>query len=125
MRRIRFDEASQRSRHSGVFAGEIRADDLPTCAPIGGLEHDIGSKVKRTWVSARKDQRRGSVKAVFAGAQHDGRNILRLPGCTIETGSFPAIDDVWIERIGRDVAIFLDPDGIPVAERNLAKIATA
>ena len=30
-----------------------------------------------------------------------------------------------MQRIGRDVAIFFDPDGCPIAKRDFAKIAAA
>src|SRR5689334_7554600 len=35
------------------------------------------------------------------------------------------INDVWIERIGRDVRIFVGSDGMPVMEGDLAIVATA
>src|SRR5439155_6986194 len=44
-------------------------------------------------------------------------------GPAIELREFAPDDDVWIERIGNDVTIFLGCDRSPVAKRNLAFVA--
>src|SRR5206468_12196055 len=49
--------------------------------------------------------------------------VLRLTGATIEPRQLAANDDVWIERIGDNVTIFLRRNRTPVAKRDLALIA--
>src|SRR5215475_8017729 len=53
------------------------------------------------------------------------KNVLRLTGATIEPRQFAADDDVWIERIGDDITIFLGRHRSPIAECDFAFVATA
>src|SRR3954453_20345987 len=71
----------------------------------------------------REDDRRGADHAKILRAKRDRQDALRLAGASIVAGNLAAIDDVGIERIGDDVAIFLRGDGMPFAERDCALIA--
>src|SRR4029077_2461769 len=72
-----------------------------------------------------KNQRRGPIEAVLAGAQHDWRDILSLPRDAVEFGRLAPVDDIRVERVGRYIAVLLNANGIPVAKRDLAEIAAA
>src|SRR5262249_54507182 len=50
------------------------------------------------------------------------KNILRLTGAAIESCQLTANDNVWIERIGNDVTIFLGGHWLPIAESDLAVV---
>src|SRR5438067_2087417 len=105
-------------RHAGIWASEIGTDLLPMLAAISGLEQNVRAQVKRVRIDGREQQRRGAVRAILAGAQRRGRNILILPGGLIEAiGSerTAAINNVGIERVGRDVSIFLYAHRMPIA----------
>ena len=45
--------------------------------------------------------------------------------CDDQSRQFAADDDVWVERIGNDVTIFLSRNRAPVAEGDLALVAAA
>ena len=51
--------------------------------------------------------------------------LCAWPGAPIVAREFPAVDDVGIERIGRDVAVFLRGHGMPIAKSDRAVVAAA
>src|SRR5262249_20278385 len=53
------------------------------------------------------------------------RHVLRLPGRPVKARHLAAEDDVGVERIGGDVAVLLDADGLPVAAGDLPERAAA
>jgi hypothetical protein len=70
----------------------------------------------------------GAVGAVFRVAQRNRRDVLHLPGGPVELrdlAAAAAVDNVRVERIGRDVAIFDDAHGMPLAEGDGAIVAAA
>ena len=98
---------------------------MPAVAAVGGFEEDVGGEIENVWVDWRKHDRLRAVEAVFAGADNPGADILNLAGAAVEFGELAAVEDVGMERVGGNVAVFLDADGVPVAERNGAVIAAA
>ena len=76
-------------------------------------------------IGGREDQRRGAIEAILSGAQNHRRNVARLAGVAVEHRSLAAVDQIGMQRIGRDVAVFFDADGGPVAKGDFAKVAAA
>src|SRR3954453_8038550 len=73
----------------------------------------------------REDDRLGADHAKILRAKRDRQDALRLAGPSIVARNLAAINDVGIERIGDDVAIFLRGDWMPLAERDRAVVAAA
>src|SRR2546428_856847 len=122
---VRLHEHAEARRHTGIFTGQVWADDLPVNAAIHGLEHHIRSQIQGVRVNRRENEWSCSVEAISPGAQDDGRNILRLPCQTVEPGRLAAINNVGVERVWRNVPILFGSDGIPISKCDLAKIAAA
>src|SRR6202158_2219531 len=76
-------------------------------------------------IDRRENQWRGAVEAILPGAQHHRRNVARLSGSAVEHRNLAAVNQVGMQRIRRDVTVFFDADGGPVAKSNFAKIAAA
>ena len=72
-------------------------------------------------IDVAENERRGAQIAIVA-ARGDARDFA---GDAIEFGAVAAVNDVGIERIGRDVVVFLGADGVPFAEGDLAIVAAA
>ena len=53
------------------------------------------------------------------------RDVLDLAGAPVEARHLAAVDDVGVERVGRDVAVLFDADRVPFAEGDLAVVAAA
>ena len=69
--RIGIHELPQARRHSGIFARQIRTDNLPTLAAITRREQHIRSQIEDVLVDGRENQRSGAIETVLAGAQHN------------------------------------------------------
>src|SRR5262249_20725232 len=52
-------------------------------------------------------------------------DVLHLAGGAVVARHLAAVDEVRVERVGGDVAVLLGADGVPVAEGDLAVLATA
>src|SRR4051794_27010953 len=76
-------------------------------------------------IGRRKDQGRSAVEPELTGTQRHWRNILRLPGSAIESGYLAAVNQIGIQRIRRDITVFLHAHRIPVTKSDLAEIAAA
>ena len=72
-------------------------------------------------IDVAEEQRRGAQVAIVA-ARCD---VLDFAGDAVELRAVAAVDDVGIERIGRDVVVLLGADGMPVAEGDGAIVAAA
>src|SRR4029077_5767948 len=92
-------------------------------ATIARLPKRVSSEKKQMRIERRKDNRLGPQHPEIFRLHRHWKNVLRLTGATIESGQFAADDNVWIERIGNHVTIFLGRDRSPVAKRNLAVVA--
>jgi len=98
---------------------------LPTVAAVGGLEEDVRSEIKDAGIDGREEERRGAIETVVALAQDDGGNVAGLSGVAVEDGDFAAVDQIGMQGIGRDVAVFFDADGGPIAKGDFAEVAAA
>ena len=72
----------------------------------------------------------GSVRSVryFERAKRDRRDVLHLAGGPVKLRDFAsaaAVNDVGVERIGCDVAVFDHADGMPFAVGDRAVVAAA
>ena len=122
--RIGLHEGPEIRRSTGIFPRQIRADDLPTTPTIRCFEQHVRSEIQNVRINRRKNQRSSAVKAIFAGTQNDGRNVLRLPGNAIKTRCFAAIDKIRIQRIGRDIPVLFYSYREPVTKRDPAEVAS-
>src|SRR3954462_13979949 len=101
-------------RNSGIRVREIRRNLLPVLAAINGFEKDVGRVINRVRIDRRKDDRLGAFGAVVA-TDGDGGDVLCLPCAPVVFRDFiptSAVDDIWVERVGRYVAILDDVDGV-------------
>ena len=108
-----------------IWSRQIRADLFPVIATITCLPKGISSEEKQMRIERRKHNWLAPQHPEILRLHRDRKNVLRLTGSTIESCQLTADDDVWIEWIGNDVAIFLGRNRFPVAERNLAFVAAA
>src|SRR5713101_8602213 len=77
------------------------------------------------WIHRRENQRRGAIEAILFGAQNHRRNVTRLAGVAVEHRNLATVNQIRMQRIGRDVTVFFDADGCPVAKSDFAKVAAA
>ncbi len=78
-------------------------------------------------IDRRKYDRLGAVYAIIA-ANRDRRDVLDLSGAPMKARDFiaaRAVNDVVIERIGRNIAVLDRSDRMPVTEGDLAVIAAS
>ncbi len=94
------------------------------CPPCAGLEEHVRAEIKNMRIDRREQQRHGANEAIFAAAA-DWADVLHLAGSSIEARHLAAVDNIGIQRIGRDVAVFFDAHRMPVAKRDLAIVAAA
>ena len=103
------------------LARQVGADGLPVLAAIGGLEDHLRAEVEHVRIDVAEEQRRGAQIAIVAARIH----VFDFAGDAVELRALAAVDDVGIERIGRDVAVLVGADGVPVAKGDLAVVAAA
>src|SRR5229473_1347089 len=77
------------------------------------------------WIHRRENQRRGAIEAILFGAQNHRRNVTRLAGVAVEHRNLATVNQIRMQRIGRDVTVFFDADRRPVAKSDFAKVAAA
>ena len=94
-------------------------------ATIARLPKRVPSEEEQMRIERRKDNRLGPQHPEIFRLHRHWKNVLRLTGATIESRQFAADDNVWIERIGNDVTIFLRRNRSPVAECDLAFVTAA
>ena len=73
-------------------------------------------------IERRKHNRLGPYHPEIFCLHRHRKNILPLTGAAIESRQLTANDNLWIERIGNDVTIFLGGDRLPIAESDLAVV---
>ena len=111
-----------------MLAPQVGADGLPRAPALGGLVEEVRRVVENVRVHGRKNNRLRAVHASLFAAHRDGRHVLDLAGRPIESCDAVrsrAVDDLGMERVGRGVAVFDDPDGVPLAESDLAVVPAA
>ena len=104
---------------------QIRTDLFPVVATIACLPKRVSGEEEQMRIERRKDNRLGPQHPEVFCLHRHRKYILRLTGAAIESRQLTADDNVWIERIGNDVTVFLGRDRFPIAERDLALIAAA
>ena len=77
------------------------------------------------WIDRRKNDGRRAQKSVLPGAHSLGLYVLNFARAVIEASDLPAVDDVRIERVRRDVSVLLRAYRIPFAEGDRPVVAAA
>ena len=125
LRRGLIAEDAHRGWHVKGLAREVRADLLPTLSAVARGPEGVRGKVHQVRIERREDNRLGADDAKFRAAQRHRHDVLRLRCAAIVARQLAAVDDVGIERIGNNVAVFFRCHRMPVAKRDLAVIAAA
>src|SRR5438309_1133355 len=100
---------------------------MPYAAAVAGFKKHIRGVIKDMRIDGRKHQRLRAINAILP-SYRNGCHIFYLAGAPVKTRDFissRAVNDIGVERIGRDVSIFDHSDGVPVAKCNLAIIAAS
>src|SRR6185437_5491059 len=118
-------ERCQARRLARIRTRQVRTDLVPGLTAIAGLEQHVGAVEQHVRIGRREQQRRRAVGAVLTATPDLRTDELGLPGDAVVPGDLAAIDDVGVERIGRDVAVLLDAHRVPIAQRDLPVIAAA
>src|SRR4029434_5730161 len=92
---------------------------------IARLPKRVSSEKKQMGVERGKDNRLGPYHPEIFRLHRHRKNVLRLTSATIKPRQFASNNDVWIERIGNDITIFLGRNRLPIAERNFPLVPTA
>ncbi len=103
---IGLDKWTESCGNARIFASEVRADDLPTVAAVARGKKHVRSQIQHVRISGRENQRRSAIEAVLSGAQNHRRNVTRLACIAVEHRNLTAVDQVGMQRIGRNVAVF-------------------
>src|SRR5205823_14673912 len=103
----------------------VRTDLFPTIAPIARFPKHVAGEEKEMRILWRKNHRLAPECSKIFRLYRHRQNILRLAGPAVEPRQFPADDDVRIERIGDDITVFLGGHWLPIAKRDLARVAAA
>ena len=112
-------------RNKRVGPGQVRADPGPVPAAVQGLPHGVGGEVQRAGIDRREQHWCRPQRAIVRPAEQAWPDFLNLAGAAVVPGHLAAVDQIGIQRIGRDVAVFLDPHRMPFAEGDLPVIAAA
>src|SRR5204862_6978285 len=67
--------------------------------------------------------RRGSQETILAAACGFRRDVLHLSCGLVKAGDFAAVNDIWIQRVWRDITIFFSAYGAPIAPGDRPVIA--
>ena len=101
-------------RSSSSIPGLIRVKPLP---PVGrlpqGVRREVGACADR---SGRTGPGGCGQCDSRAAAPDGGPDVLHLARPAIIARDLAAVDDVGIQRIGGDVAVFFDADRVPIAK---------
>ena len=108
------------------LARQVRADLRPAAPAVRRLPQ---RRSTRSTGRADRRARTGPAACARRGSPHRrsgfGRDVLHLAGAPVVARHLAAVDDVGVERVGRDVAVLLDADRLPLAERDLPVVAAA
>ena len=115
----------QGRRRARVGARQVGADRLPVLPAVGGLPENLRGEEEDVRIGGGEDHGRGAIEAELARAQGNGPDVLRLAGPLVVSGELSAVDQPGMQRIGSDVAVLLDADGMELAKRDLPVVAAA
>ena len=122
--RIQTGEDAQSRRRGGGRAGEVWADLRPVRAAVARLPECVRREVQRAWIDRREQHWLRANDAIVAAAQRLRSDLLCFASAPVVSRDLAAVDDVGVERIGRDVAVLLDANRMPFAEGDLPVVAT-
>ena len=103
-------------RHVPARAREVGADRFPGAPAVRRLPDGVRREVEDARVDGREQDRLRAQHPVARGPQRARGDVLRLAGAPVVARELAAVDDVGVERVGRDVAVLLDRHRVPVAE---------
>ena len=103
---------------------QVRADLIPTTSAVGRLPESVRGEVQCVRVHRREEDGHGPDDAVVAVAQRPWAHVLHLTGAAVVARHPATVNDIRVQRIGGDVAVFRYAHRTPLAERDLAVIAT-
>src|SRR5207245_3857486 len=105
-------------------AGQVKTDLLPIPPTVPRLPKVVPGKEKQVRIDRRKDHRLRADHSKIRRRQGHWKNPLGLAGASIVARQLAAIDNIEIERVGEDIAIFLGRHRVPIAKGDRAIIAT-
>src|SRR5436305_9469355 len=91
-------------------------DLLPIPPTVARLPKVVSGKEKQTRIDRRKEHRLGAYHSKIGGTQGHWKNPLCLAGASIVARQLATIDNIGIERIGDDIAIFLGRNRVPITK---------
>src|SRR6185436_11045487 len=106
-------------------AAEIGTDLRPGMTAVARFPERVRGEEEQLRIGGREHHGRGAQRAIIRTADRLGRNVLHLTGAAIEARDLAAVDDIGIQRVGRDVAILFDANRVPIAYGDLAVVAAA
>ena len=124
-RRLRGAVFSNRRRRIPCLSRQVGADLLPAPAAGRRFPERVRREVHDVRIDGGEDHRRGAQRPEIRGADRCRRDVLNLAGLAVVSRDLAAVDDVGVQRIGHGVAVFLDADRMPLAERNHPVAAAA
>src|SRR5262249_50970189 len=116
---------SNACRQLVIRSRQILTDLFPVIPTIASLPKRVSCEKEQMWIERRKNDWLGPQHSEIFCLHRHRKYVLHLTGAAIESRQFATDNDVWIERIGDNVTIFLGRDRFPIAERDLAFIAAA
>jgi hypothetical protein len=93
---------------------------LPIPPTVPCLPKVVPGKEKQVRINRRKNDRLGADHSKIGRTQGHGKNPLGLAGVSIVARQLATIDNIGIERIGDDIAIFLGRDRVPITKGDRA-----
>src|SRR6267154_3519990 len=102
------------------LARQVRTDLLPIPPTVPRLPKVVPGKEKQVRIDRRKDHRLGADHSKIGGTQGHWKNPLGLAGASIVARQLATIDNIGIEWIGDDIAIFLGRDRVPITKGDRA-----
>src|SRR6202140_28611 len=107
------------------FPGQIWTNHRPTFPGVHSFKQNVGRKEKLVRIERRKYNRQGAIVAVFSPTDGLRRNVGNFAELLIGARQTRAVNNVGVERIYSNVAIFKNSDRMPFAKSDLAIIAAA
>ena len=110
------------------LARKIGADGFPRVAAIGATNHHLHSHVHHVGIDFGEDQRHSAQTAErYPGGRPHGQ-VLDCAGDAVEAAhgtASAAVNEIGVERVGRDIRVLFATHRMPFAEGDLAIVAAA
>src|SRR4029079_1060802 len=114
---------AERRRDAWTRARQVPADLRPAAPAVDGFCEELRRIEQHVRVRRGKQDRRRPHEAILAVADDDRTDLLYVAASLVVARALAAKDDAGMQRVGRSVAVFLDADRMPFAERDLAVVA--